>query len=427
MTVGDAGAAMHALVAELYPICRSITGDGLRRSLNILAGHVPLTIHEVPSGTKVFDWVVPREWRIRNAFIEGPDGRCVLRLADSALHVVNYSVAVDRLMPLSELRQHIHTLPDQPRLIPYRTAYYSETWGFCMAHSVLASLAEGPYRACIDAEFLDGSMSYGEYLHPGTSGEEVLLSAHACHPALANDNCSGMAVLAHLAGRLAGRRTRYGYRFLFAPGTIGAIAWLARNRDVIGRIRHGLVVAGVGDPGEFTYKRSRRGDAPIDAAMAYLLGDRTPAGRVRDFSPYGYDERQFCSPGFDLPVGLLQRSPYGEFPEYHTSADNPEFVQPAQLAGTLDLLEGLIAILEGDRRLRNTQPYCEPQLGRRGLYAAIGGDAQAARRNMAMLWLLNQSDGRKSLMEIAQRSGLPFATIAETAALLEREGLLVPA
>ena len=423
----ETGAALHALVAELYPICRSITGDGLRRSLDILCRHIPLTIHEVPSGTEVFDWTVPREWRIRDAFIEDAAGRRVLDFRASNLHVVNYSTAVDVVLSLADLRRHIHTLPAQPTLIPYRTSYYAEAWGFCMAHDALEALPEGLYRARIDAEHVEGSLTYGEYLHQGETEEEVLLSAHSCHPSLANDNCSGMAVLAFLAARMAGRRTRLSYRVLFAPGTIGAIAWLAQNRETAHRIRHGLVVAGVGDAGAPTYKRSRRGDAPIDAAMAHVLRHAEPSGQLRDFSPYGYDERQFCSPGFDLPVGLLQRSPYGEFPEYHTSADDLDFVRPEKLAASLTLIEDALAVLERDRRLRNVLPFCEPQLGRRGLYGALGGNPDAARRNLAMLWLLNQSDGSRSLLDIAERAALPFATIAATAEVLEREGLLATA
>lgn len=423
----ETGASLHALVAELFPICRSITGDGVRRSLAILSRYMPLEIHEVPSGTPVFDWTVPREWRIRDAFIDDAQGRRVLSLRDHSLHVVSYSTGIDALLPLRELRTHIHTLPGQPGLIPYRTSYYQEAWGFCMAHEALEALPEGTYRASIDAQLFDGSLTYGEYFHPGESEDEVLLSAHCCHPSLANDNCSGMAVLAHLAARLAGRRTRYGYRFVVAPGTIGAITWLARNQARTARIRHGLIVAGVGDAGAPTYKRSRRGDARIDAVMAHLLRHAAPDARLRDFSPYGYDERQYCSPGFDLPVGLLQRSPFGEFAEYHTSADNLDFVRPEMLAQSLALIEGAIDVLEQDRRMRNTLPFCEPQLGRRGLYAALGGDAEAARRNLAMLWILNQSDGSRSLFDIAERAALPFPTIASTAEVLEREGLLMPA
>ncbi|MBR0679055.1 DUF4910 domain-containing protein [Roseomonas eburnea] len=421
------GAALHALVAELFPICRSITGDGVRRSLAILSRHLPLDIHEVPSGTQVFDWTVPREWRIRDAFIEDALGRRVLSLRDSTLHVVSYSGPVDAVLPLHELRRHIHTLPDQPGLIPYRTSYYAENWGFCMSHDALEALPEGAYHARIDSELVDGSLTYGEHLHIGATEEEVLLSAHSCHPSLANDNCSGMAVLARLAERMAGRRTRFSYRFLFAPGTIGAITWLARNRERTDRIRHGLVIAGVGDCGAPTYKRSRRGDAGIDVAMAHVLRHLAPDAQVRDFSPYGYDERQYCSPGFDLPVGMLQRSPFGEFPEYHTSADNLDFVRPEMLAHSLELIEAAIEVIEKDRCLRNALPFCEPQLGRRGLYGALGGDANAAKRNLAMLWLLNQSDGSRSLLDIADRARLPFGTIAATAEVLEREGLLVPA
>ncbi|MBR0659897.1 DUF4910 domain-containing protein [Neoroseomonas oryzicola] len=423
----ETGAALHALVAELYPICRSITGDGVRRTLAILDRYLPLTLHEVPTGTQVFDWTVPREWRIREAFIEAADGTRVVDFGVHNLHVVNYSTAVDAVLPLQELRRHIHTLPAQPDLIPYRTSYYEDRWGFCMSHTALAALPEGTYRARIDAEHFEGSLTYGECLLRGETEEEVLLSAHACHPSLANDNCSGMAVLALLAARMAGRRTRLSYRFVFAPGTIGAITWLARNQAHTHRIRHGLIVAGVGDAGAPTYKRSRRGDAPIDRIMAHVLRHQTPGARLRDFSPYGYDERQYCSPGFDLPVGLLQRSPFGEFPEYHTSADDLALVRPEQLAGALALIEAAIEVIEQDRRLRNTLPFCEPQLGRRGLYGALGGDANAAKRNMAMLWLLNQSDGTRSLLDIAERADMPFATIAATAAVLEREGLLVPA
>jgi aminopeptidase-like protein len=423
----ETGAVLHALVAELYPICRSITGDGVRRSLAILDRYLPLTLHEVPTGTQVFDWTVPREWRIRDAFIEAADGTRVVDFHTHNLHVVNYSTAVDAVLPLHELRRHIHTLPDQPDLIPYRTSYYEERWGFCMSHRALEALPEGTYRARIDAEHIEGSLTYGECLLRGETEEEVLLSAHACHPSLANDNCSGMAVLALVAARMAGRRTRFSYRFIFAPGTIGAITWLARNQAHTRRIRHGLIVAGVGDAGAPTYKRSRRGDAPIDRIMAHVLRHQAPGSRLRDFSPYGYDERQYCSPGFDLPVGLLQRSPFGEFPEYHTSADDLAFVRPEQLADALALIEAAIAVIEQDRCLRNTLPFCEPQLGRRGLYGALGGDANAAKRNLAMLWLLNQSDGTRSLLDIAERADMPFATIAATADVLEREGLLVPA
>lgn len=422
----DLGAALYALAAELFPICRSITGDGVRETLRILSRHVPLEVHEVPSGTPVFDWTVPPEWVIREAHITAPDGRRVVCLTQSNLHVVSYSTAVRARMPLLELRKHIHTLPEQPELIPYRTAYYTPAWGFCMSAKALAALPDGDYDVVIDAEHRAGSLTYGEYLHRGATEDEVLLSAHVCHPSLANDNCSGLALLALLAARLHGTRTRLSYRFLFAPGTIGAITWLKRNEAGAHRVKHGLVVSCVGDGGGPTYKRSRRGDAPIDRAMAHVLARRDGA-EVVDFSPYGYDERQYCSPGFDLPVGLIQRSRHGQFPEYHTSADNLDFIAPEHLATSFAVISEALDIIERDGRYLNTSPKCEPQLGKRGLYAAIGGHARASELSMAMLWVLNLSDGGASLLDIAERSRMPFSAIAGAADVLIEHGLLVSA
>ncbi|KAA5612002.1 DUF4910 domain-containing protein [Rhodovastum atsumiense] len=421
------GAEIFALVADIYPICRSITGNGVRETLRRLGRHIPLTVHEVPTGTQVFDWTIPREWNIRDAYIADDSGRHVVDFRDHTLHVVNYSTPVHVRMPLAQLRQHIFTLPDQPDLIPYRTSYYEERWGFCMAHNALMALPDGIYEARIDATLQDGSLTYGEFLHPGDSDEEFLFSAHVCHPSLANDNCAGLALLTRLAARLAPLRTRYSYRFLFAPGTIGAITWLARNELVASRIRHGLVLSCVGDSGGPSYKRSRQGDAAIDRAMAHLLHHAPGTPTVTDFVPYGYDERQFCSPGFNLPVGLFQRSRFGSFPEYHTSGDNLSFVRPEHLASSYRTITAAIDIIENDQRLRNVLPKCEPQLGRRGLYAAIGGSQAGPSRSMAMLWTLNFADGHHSLLDIAERAGLPFSEIAEAASILEIHGLLVPA
>ncbi|WP_088343643.1 MULTISPECIES: DUF4910 domain-containing protein [Rhodomicrobium] len=420
------GGEIYALAAELYPICRSITGDGVRRTLGILGRHLDLTVHEVPSGTPVFDWTVPREWNIRDAYIANAAGERVVDFRAHSLHVLNYSVPVRRTMPLAELKAHIHTLPDQPELIPYRTSYYAERWGFCMSHNALAALPDGMYEAVIDAALTDGHLSYGEYLHRGEREDEFLLSAHICHPSLANDNCSGLALLALLAKHLAGRKTRLSYRFLFAPGTIGAITWLARNEAQAHRIKHGLTVSCVGDGGGPTYKKSRRGNAMIDRAMSHVLRHAAPAPDIIDFFPYGYDERQYCSPGFNLPVGMFQRSQFGTFPEYHTSADNLDFIRPEHLAASFAMITAAIDIVEHDGRYLNLSPKCEPQLGRRGLYGAIGGDKDAAAKNMAMLWVLNLSDGEHSLLDIAERAGLPFAVVLATARLLEEHGLLAP-
>ncbi len=419
---------MYALVAELYPICRSITGDGVRATLDLVERLIRLERSEVPSGTPVLDWVVPPEWNIRGAYIANvATGERVLDFRDHSLHVLNYSAPVHVRLPLEKLKAHIATLPDQPDLIPYRTSYYAERWGFCMSHNALAALPDGEYEAHIDSTLAPGSLTYGEHLHRGESEEEILLQAHTCHPSLANDNCSGIALMAQLAALMAPIKTRYSYRFLFAPGTLGAITWLARNEAQLGRIKAGLVLSCVGDGGGPTYKRTRRGDARIDRIMAHVLASAAPAPQVLDFFPYGYDERQYNSPGFKIEVGLFQRSLYASFPEYHTSADNLEFVRPEHLEGSLRMIAAAIDVLERDGRFVNLAPRGEPQLGRRGLYQSIGGDKSAYDANMAMLWVLNLSDGEHSLLDIAERAKLPFAAIADTAERLQRAGLLAAA
>jgi aminopeptidase-like protein len=419
-----AGEALYKLVAELYPICRSITGDGVRRTLEIVAREVGLEVSEVPTGTQVLDWTVPREWNVRDAWVANAAGERVIDFQESNLHLLGYSVPVRATMPLAELKRHLFTLPDQPDWVPWRTSYYAERWGFCASQRLVDSLPDGDYEVCVDSTLADGHLTYGEHLVEGETSDEVLVSCHVCHPSLANDNLSGIAVATGLARRLAEARPRYSYRFLFAPGTIGSITWLARNEDRLGRVRHGLVLACVGDPGGFTYKRSRRGDAEIDRAVAHVLGRSGRDHRVVDFTPYGYDERQFCSPGFDLPVGCLSRTPYAQYPEYHTSADDLDLVGPAQLQESLEVCWEVVQVLEANRRYLNLSPKGEPQLGRRGLYGAIGGRSDAEERQMAMLWVLNLSDGRHSLLEVAERSGVAFSLLAEAAAALEEAGLL---
>lgn len=423
------GAAMHALVRELYPVCRSITGDGLRRTLARLGQEIPLVLHEVPTGTRVFDWTVPREWNIRDAYVKDAAGERVIDFRAHNLHVVNYSVPVHRRMTLAELRPHLHSLPDRPDLIPYRTSYYKESWGFCLPHRRLEQLEQQPgaeYEVCIDSTLEDGALTYGECLLEGRTSEEVLVSCHACHPSLADDNLSGLVVATFLAKHLAQQPRRYSYRFVFAPGTIGAITWLSRNEERARDIRHGLVLTCIGDRASFTYKRSRHDDATIDRAVQHVLSHVDPGYRTVPFSPYGYDERQYGSPGFNLPVGCLMRSHHGQFPEYHTSADNPDFVAPESLAGAFDTLLAVFDVLEHEGRYLNLKPKCEPQLGQRGLYGATGG-AGPRQVEMAMLWVLNLSDGQASLLDIARRSGLPFAAVRDAAALLERNDLLAPA
>ena len=336
-------------------------------------------------------------------------GSKIVDFARSNLHLMSYSIPVRKHLSLEELRTHLYSLPQQPDLIPYRTSYYAENWGFCLPHRQLESLKDETYEVVIDSRLEDGFLTYGEFYHRGETEDEVLLSAHICHPSLANDNCSGLALLAHLANRIGRTKTRYSYRFLFAPGSIGALTWLSRNEAKVSRIKHGLVVSGVGDGAGPTYKRSRRGSADIDRAMVHVLKDSGHQPTILDFSPYGYDERQYCSPGFDLAVGLFQRGMFGTFPEYHTSADNLDFIRPANLETSYRIIAGAIEVLEGNFTFENTSPKGEPHLGKRGLYGAIGGDKNAAASIMTMLWVLNLSDGRHTLLDIAERAELPFA------------------
>ncbi|MCX4996451.1 DUF4910 domain-containing protein [Streptomyces longwoodensis] len=422
--VTGTGEEMYALVERMYPLCRSITGDGVRATLDIVGEYIPLQRHEVPTGTQVLDWTVPQEWNIRDAYVADATGRRVVDFAASSLHVLGYSVPVERTMPLSELRAHLHTLPEQPKWVPYRTSYYRPDWGFCLAQETLDALPDGDYEVRIDSTLADGHLSYAEHVVPGQVSDEVIVSSHVCHPSLANDNLAGIAVATFLARALAEGTPYYTYRFLFAPGTIGAITWLARNAERVERVRHGLVLACAGDSGQLTYKRSRRGDAGIDRVMRHVLEASGRPYRVTGFTPYGYDERQFCSPGFDLGVGSLSRTPYAGYPEYHTSADDLGFVSPEAMADTLAVCREAFAVLDRDRAYVNLSPYGEPQLGRRGLYDALGGRSDAKEAQMAMLWVLSLSDGEHGLLDVAERSGLPFETVAAAADALHGAGLI---
>lgn len=418
------GRDVFTLAADIFPICRSITGNGVRETLRHLGRHIALETHEVPSGTPAFDWRVPKEWNIRDAFIKNRAGERVVDFRASNLHVVSYSTPIHGFFRLEELKAHISTLPDQPDLIPYRTCYYKEDWGFCMAHNRLQALPDDVYEVLIDSSLEHGSMTYGEYFHRGETSEEILFSAHICHPSLANDNCSGLALLTYLAKHLSALRTRYSYRFIFAPGTIGAIVWLSRNEHRVSRIAHGLVVSCLGDAGGPTYKMSRRGDATIDRAMAHVLRHASASPQIAAFYPYGYDERQYCSPGFNLPVGLFQRSRFATFPEYHTSGDNLDLIRPEHLAASYRMIATLVEVLENDTYMQNMAPKCEPQLGRRGLYSPVGGSTDGADQAMTLLWVLNLSDGTHSLLDIAERAGLSFAAVHQAARRLEEHGLL---
>lgn len=414
----EIGREFYSLITELFPICRSITGDGFRQTMGILQHHIPLQIHEVPSGTKVFDWIVPREWNIKDAYVKNAKGEKVIDFQKSNLHVLNYSIPVKKVVSVTELKEHLFTLPDHPDWIPYKTSYYKDNWGFCLSHNALMKLEEGDYEVFVDSTLENGSLTYGELYLEGEEREEVLISCHCCHPSLANDNLSGISLATNLAKYFLTVPHRLSYRFVFIPGTIGAITWLSLNEPALNRIKHGLVVTGVGDSGKITYKKSRRGDAEIDRAASHVLKHTGQDYSIIDFYPYGYDERQYCSPAFNLPMGCMMRTPYGQYPEYHTSADNLEFINPAMLEDSFSKVLEILHILENNRTYLNLNPKCEPQLGKRGLYNSIGAN------ELSLLWVLNLSDGGNTLLDIAERSGIKFTAIKVAAKLLLEHNLI---
>ena len=418
------GVEMYQMVSDLYPVCRSITGEGVRETLQFLKKIVPLEINKIPSGTKVFDWSIPKEWNIRDAYVKDSKGNRIIDFRESNLHVLNYSVPVQKKVSLQELKKHLFTIPEHPEWIPYRTSYYHENWGFCLRHKDFVKLKEDNYEICIDSTLQNGHLTFGEYFIQGQLQDEILISTHICHPSLCNDNLSGIALASMLAAHLSETNLHYSYRFLFIPGTIGSIAWLSLNEQTLSKIKHGLVLACVGDSGPFTYKRSRQGTATIDDAVQQILRDSNGEFKIIDFSPYGYDERQYCSPGINLPVGCLMRTPYGEYPEYHTSADNLEFVTAENLAASFKTCINVFNVVEKNKKYINQNPKCEPQLGKRGLYHHIGGHSDSKNFQLAMLWVLNLSDGYHSLVDICMRSGLEFDLIADAAEILSSEKLL---
>lgn len=424
VNLDEIGHSLHQMISDLYPICRSITGDGFRETLRQIQQYIPLTIYEVPTGTEVFDWTVPKEWNIKDAYVKNSQGDRVIDFQKSNLHVVNYSIPVHTKVTLESLKEHLFTLPDRPDWIPYRTSYYKESWGFCLSHRQFLELAEDEYEVCIDSSLEPGHLTYGEYYLPGEREEEVLISCHACHPSLCNDNLSGIAIATLLAKQLSEVARHYSYRFVFIPVTIGSITWLSRNETNVSRIKHGLVMTCMGDPGKSTYKKTRQGNAEIDRAVIHVLQHSQQEYEIVDFIPYGYDERQYCSPGFNLAVGCLMRSPNGKYPEYHTSADNLDLVRPQYLVDSFAKCLSALSILETNKTYVNQNPKCEPQLGKRGLYRSVGSPSGAGINEMAMLWVLNLSDGNHSLLDIAERSGMEFPLIKDAATALFDCGLL---
>jgi len=415
-----AGRARETMQA-MYPLCRSITGNGVRRTLDLIERWVPLERHEVASGTPVLDWKVPLEWNIRDAWVADASGKRVIDFQAHNLHVLSYSVPVRRTMTLDELQPHLHSLPDRPDLIPYRTSYYREQWGFCLRHRDRERLGPGPYEVVVDSSLVPGHLSYAECIVPGRTDVEAIVYTHTCHPSLANDNLSGIMAATLLAHAMRQETPQLTWRFVFGPGTIGSLTWLARNEVRLDRIAGGLVLGLLGDQGPLTYKRTRRGGTATDRAAAHVL--RPLGARIVDFEPYGYDERQFCSPGFDLPIGRLTRSPNGDYPEYHTSADDLSLIDAECYAQAIQAAAQVIALIDANRLPLNLAGKGEPQLGRRGLYGNIGGSAPGEFEH-ALLWVLSLADGEHDLVDIADRSGLAFGAVERAATALEQAHLV---
>jgi aminopeptidase-like protein len=423
----ESGSRMHALAQRLYPICRSLTGDGVRETLRIIAETLPdLQIHEVASGTPAFDWTVPPEWNIRDAYVIGPDGSKIIDFRESNLHVVGYSQPVDRKMPLPELQEHLHSLPNQPDAIPYRTSYYAPRWGFCLTDRLRRRLPEGEYHAVIDSMLAAGALTYADLVIPGDTADEVLLSTYVCHPSMGNNELSGPVVTTFLADWLAGLpHRRFTYRIVFIPETIGSIVYISRHLDHLkAKVKAGFVVTCIGDDRCYSYLPSRHGDTPSDRAAKHVLGRLAPDYRRYAFLNRGSDERQYCAPGVDLPVASVMRSKYGEYPEYHTSLDDLSLITPTGLQGGFEALQRCIETLETDRRYRATV-LCEPQMGKRGLYSTLGSvgvsEAVATRMN-----ILAYCDGEHGLLDIAEMTGRPIWSLQPYVDELLEHGLISP-
>jgi aminopeptidase-like protein len=441
-------AEAESLLRRLFPICRSLTGDGVRETLSILQEVVPFEVREIASGTVCYDWVIPDEWNIREAWIETSSGDRIVDFRDSNLHVVNYSVPVDQTVSFQELDRHLHTLPELPEAIPYRTAYYNRSWGFCLAYRQYLQLdRKASYRVHIDSTLAPGHLTYGEALLPGESGEEFLVSTYCCHPSLANDNLSGMVLWALLLRELQARAHRHSYRFVIVPETIGAIAYLAQHEAAMKCIAGGFIPTTVAGPGKFGYKHSFLGNHRVDRAVHRTFEELDLEYAAYPFDINGSDETHYSAPFFRIPIGTICKDKYYEYDYYHTSLDNLDFISAKHLVVSLGLYLLSIEKLELDLIYKSLNPYSEPMLGKRGLYPQTGGSIKqkAVDRKRDHLereyvisegritygneldsirWVMFLSDSGTSLMEIAERSGLPMRQLYETAERLRQHGLL---
>ena len=437
---------IYSLMKELYPICRSITGNGIRKSLKILKKKIDLNILEVSTGTKVFDWKVPNEWNIKDAYVKNKNGKKIIDFKKSNIHVMSYSIPIDKKISLDKLKKHLHTLPEKPDSIPYVTSYYKKNWGFCLPHNKLKLMKDDYYNIKIDSSLKSGALTYGEYFKKGKVSEEILISTYICHPSLCNDNLSGVVVSAIFAKLLSKINTYYSYRFIFIPETIGAITWLSKNKKNLSKIKQGLVITCVGTGKNITYKKTRDGASMIDNTVINTLKQNKYQFNIREFFPFGSDERQFCSPGINLPIGVLMRTPYYEFKEYHTADDDLKLVKKKILNDSLVVLSEIVTNIENKKftkksknkkksRLKpntylNLKPYCEPQLGKRKLYREISKQRLVDKndpdnlREISIFWILNFSDGMHSLKDISKKSGIPIQLLKNSAEILLKKKLL---
>lgn len=419
------GKQMHDLCSELFPICRSITGNGLRKSFDILRRHIPeLFIYEVPSGTEAWDWTVPKEWNIDDAYIIAPNGSKFCEFTKNNLHVIGYSAPVRCTLSLSKLEEHLYSLPDQPEAIPYITSYYKEHWGFCLSQKERDTLQDGNYQVVIDSSLTDGALTYGEMIIPGDSPEEVLLSTYLCHPSMANNELSGPAVITFLVKWLQGlKKRKYTYRIVIIPETIGSIVYLSKNYKYMkDNTIAGFNLTCMGDNRSYSYLESRYGNTLADRVAVHVLGHMAPNFKRYSFLARGSDERQYCSPGVDLPVCSIMRTKYGEYPEYHTSLDDLSLISEEGLAGGFDAVQKAIECIEKDIVCK-VSFLGEPQLGKRGLYPTLStkNNSHLVRD---MLNVIAYSDGENSLLDIAERINVPVWEVHEIAQKLIEAGVM---
>jgi aminopeptidase-like protein len=426
MEVEEEAKRIEKYFDRLFPITRSLTGNGNRRTLEILGEIVEFKINEVPSGTKCFDWVVPPEWNVVDAWVKNISGKKIIDYKTNNLHLMGYSVPVHKKMDLGELKQHLYSDTTMPNAIPYVTSYYKKNWGFALADKHLKLLTEDEYEVFIDSSFKqDGSMTYGEAYIRGDSDKEILFSTYICHPSLASDNLSGPLVVAFIYEKLKKMKLKFSYRFLYMPETIGSIYYLSKYGEQLKKnLLSGFVVTTIGDNGKFSYKKSRQGNALCDRAAELVLTQTEKDFNIIDFFPRGSDERQYCSPGFDMPIGSLMRTPYGMYSHYHTSKDNKDYIDFNSMVDSIDKYLKIVEVMETNAWYVNQNPYCEPHLEKYKLYSSVGAKKKAASFDCAISWVLNYSDGNFDLIDIALKSKLNYDIIVKSAKELVQAGLL---